>query len=294
MSSFRLSLAATFALSACATPAQMHTQEQLNTIATGCGLALGELIQDEMEKRVVIALRSNASQEQRVCVTAARLCDEVGAEERPETRVRRHSLPGRLMPKRTDILRYSPSPRRGEDGARSASGEGARLFRIGRTPSPNPLPVGERDLETATGEEQFTADDFQDAFGVGEHIVVPKADHSIAERLDDLGAWSVGFGRVLAAVEFDGEVQIAAGEIRDEAADRELAEELSVFEAAGAEVIPEPVFGVRASAAEVTCDGRQALFCQGRTPSPQPSPRRGEGAIRRLTNTAHGSSAVNA
>ena len=69
MSSFRLSLAATFALSACATPAQMHTQEQLNTIATGCGLALGELIQDEMEKRVVIALRSNASQEQRVCVT---------------------------------------------------------------------------------------------------------------------------------------------------------------------------------------------------------------------------------
>jgi hypothetical protein len=61
--------AAILALGACATPAQMHTQEQLNTIATGCGLALGELIQDEMEKRVVIALRSNASQEQRVCVT---------------------------------------------------------------------------------------------------------------------------------------------------------------------------------------------------------------------------------
>ena len=56
------------ALSACATPAQMHSQEQLNTVATGCGLALGELIQDETEKKILIALRSNATIEQRVCV----------------------------------------------------------------------------------------------------------------------------------------------------------------------------------------------------------------------------------
>ena len=59
---------ATACLSACATPAQMHTQEQLNAVATGCGLALGELIQDEMEKKILIALRSNASAEQRICV----------------------------------------------------------------------------------------------------------------------------------------------------------------------------------------------------------------------------------
>ena len=56
------------ALSACVT-ARMHTQEQLNTIALGCGLALGELIQDESEKRLLLLIRDNPSAEQRVCVT---------------------------------------------------------------------------------------------------------------------------------------------------------------------------------------------------------------------------------
>ena len=55
-------------LSACATPARMHDQAQLNSIALGCGLALGELIQDESEKRLVLMVRQNPSREQRVCV----------------------------------------------------------------------------------------------------------------------------------------------------------------------------------------------------------------------------------
>ncbi len=59
---------ATFALSACATPARMHTDEQLNAIATGCGLALGELMQDESEKRLLLMIRQDPSPEQRVCV----------------------------------------------------------------------------------------------------------------------------------------------------------------------------------------------------------------------------------
>ena len=57
-----------FALSACATPARMHDEAQLNTIATGCGLALGELIQDESEKRLLLAIRQAPSTEQRACV----------------------------------------------------------------------------------------------------------------------------------------------------------------------------------------------------------------------------------
>ena len=44
------------ALSACATP------------ALGCGLALGELIQDESEKKLLIMIRQDPSAEQRVCV----------------------------------------------------------------------------------------------------------------------------------------------------------------------------------------------------------------------------------
>ena len=53
---------------ACATPAQMHTEAQLNEVATGCGLALGELIQDESEKKLLLMIHQDASVEQRVCV----------------------------------------------------------------------------------------------------------------------------------------------------------------------------------------------------------------------------------
>jgi hypothetical protein len=62
-----LSLAA-LALSACATPARMHSDEQLNEVALGCGLALGELIQDDSEKRLLLAIRQDPTPRQRVCV----------------------------------------------------------------------------------------------------------------------------------------------------------------------------------------------------------------------------------
>jgi hypothetical protein len=58
---------ATLSLSACVAP-QMHTESQLNQIATGCGLALGELIQDESEKKLLLMIHQDPSVEQRVCV----------------------------------------------------------------------------------------------------------------------------------------------------------------------------------------------------------------------------------
>ena len=60
---------AVLCLSACATPARMHDEAQLNRVALGCGLALGELVQDESEKRLLLLIRSEPSAEQRVCVT---------------------------------------------------------------------------------------------------------------------------------------------------------------------------------------------------------------------------------
>lgn len=57
------------ALSACVTPAQMHSEAQLNDVARGCGLALGELIQDESEKKLLLAIRSEPTIQQRVCVS---------------------------------------------------------------------------------------------------------------------------------------------------------------------------------------------------------------------------------
>jgi len=59
---------ALLALSACATPARMHDEAQLNSVALGCGLALSELIQDESEKKLVLLVRDNPSASQRTCV----------------------------------------------------------------------------------------------------------------------------------------------------------------------------------------------------------------------------------
>src|SRR3954471_13960527 len=63
-----LCASALLALSGCATPAQMHTEAQLNDVALGCGLALGELIQDESEKKLLLMIRQEPSVGQRVCV----------------------------------------------------------------------------------------------------------------------------------------------------------------------------------------------------------------------------------
>ena len=67
-SNFCFAVAGSVALSACATPARMHDEAQLNQVALGCGLALGELIQDESEKRLLLTMRSDPSPSQRTCV----------------------------------------------------------------------------------------------------------------------------------------------------------------------------------------------------------------------------------
>ena len=56
-------------LSGCATPAVMHSEAQLNDVATGCGFALGELIQDESQKKLLLAIRQEPSVQQRACVS---------------------------------------------------------------------------------------------------------------------------------------------------------------------------------------------------------------------------------
>ena len=55
-------------LCGCAT-ARLHTQAELNGIGQQCGLALGELFQDESEKRLVFLFRPDVTPEQRHCVT---------------------------------------------------------------------------------------------------------------------------------------------------------------------------------------------------------------------------------
>ena len=58
---------AVLGLSACVT-ARLHTQDELNGVTRQCGLALGELMQDESEKKLLLMIRQDPSVEQRACV----------------------------------------------------------------------------------------------------------------------------------------------------------------------------------------------------------------------------------
>ncbi len=59
--------AVVLALSACVTP-RMHSEAELNDVTRQCGLALGELMQDESEKKLLLMIRQDPSIAQRVCV----------------------------------------------------------------------------------------------------------------------------------------------------------------------------------------------------------------------------------
>ena len=56
------------ALSACATTARMHSEAELNVAARQCGYALGELAQDEEEKRLLFVMAANPSAAKQICV----------------------------------------------------------------------------------------------------------------------------------------------------------------------------------------------------------------------------------
>ena len=55
------------ALSGCVT-ARMHSEAELNGVTRQCGLALGELFQDESEKRLLFMIRNGATPQERSCV----------------------------------------------------------------------------------------------------------------------------------------------------------------------------------------------------------------------------------
>ena len=57
-------------ISACATPARMHDEAQLNTVALGCGLTYGELIQDAEQKKLLLTIKDRPTAIQRACVTS--------------------------------------------------------------------------------------------------------------------------------------------------------------------------------------------------------------------------------
>ena len=55
-------------LSACATTARMHSEAELDGVANACGLALGQVAQDEEEKRLLFVMEHAPSPPQQFCV----------------------------------------------------------------------------------------------------------------------------------------------------------------------------------------------------------------------------------
>ncbi len=55
------------ALSACAT-ARLHSVDEVNSVGQACGVALGEVFQDEGEKKLLFLMRPGATAAQRGCV----------------------------------------------------------------------------------------------------------------------------------------------------------------------------------------------------------------------------------
>ena len=60
-------VAGALALSACAT-ARLHSIDEINSVGAACGVAAGEVFQDESEKRLLFLMRPDATAEQRLCV----------------------------------------------------------------------------------------------------------------------------------------------------------------------------------------------------------------------------------
>ena len=54
-------------LTACAT-AKLHTDAELNAVERQCGLAVGELFQDESEKRLLFLFRITPTAQEQDCV----------------------------------------------------------------------------------------------------------------------------------------------------------------------------------------------------------------------------------
>ncbi len=61
------SILAALLLSGCAT-ARLHSVAEVNSVGQACGVALGEVFQDESEKRLLFLMKPDATVEQRLCV----------------------------------------------------------------------------------------------------------------------------------------------------------------------------------------------------------------------------------
>ncbi len=176
---------------------------------------------------------------------------------------------------------------------------GARRPRGVEPPSPA-LPRWGRGLEgrrleivilkpiIAVGGEGEGFGDLQDhAIGVAEHIVVPEPDHPVAVTFDHLSPRFIsGTIAVLSAIDFDDQLEPAAGEISNGISDLELSRELNV-KLLCSQPRPQALRGLGRFGAKLFRYGREALGNQRLYTPTQLSPSTGRALVAENRGKAH-------
>jgi len=94
---------------------------------------------------------------------------------------------------------------------------------------------------------------FKNARGIPQHLIVPKAEHAVACRLEDpaAGDISILIRRMMPAVDLDDQPRFQAAEVRDVRTNRVLTAELETTETPIAEEHPHSPLGIRLRVAQL-------------------------------------------
>jgi hypothetical protein len=152
----------------------------------------------------------------------------------------------------------------------------------------SPLPSGERARVRGTLLPRLTfecgANDGQYSLEVLQYVGIPKTQHTIALPLKIGVAAHVTLARrMLSPINLDDHAFILAEEINNPTPDWHLAAKLPSSKAPISQLIPELAFGVSQVSPQPACSKGTCLF---HTPSPRPSPLRGEGEVRASISNA--------
>ena len=91
-------------------------------------------------------------------------------------------------------------------------------------------------------DRQSAANNLHDKFDIVDDLRIPETQHAMALRFDMVLASHVGGVAMLAAIDFDDELLLAANEIGDERSDGDLPAELEAIKLAGTQRLPKPAF----------------------------------------------------
>jgi hypothetical protein len=98
---------------------------------------------------------------------------------------------------------------------------------------------------------QGGCDRFEHAVGIRKHVVVPETRDTVTLVDEPTLTYRVALiGRMLAAIDFDDQPQLATDEVDDITSDRILTDELFAFDLTGTQAVPQPLLSIGGVAAQ--------------------------------------------